>query len=471
MYLALIMLTYGVDRVVNRDVFSALKLCAYFALLEAGVMLWFALRPDSLFSLVLVEVVEKYVQEEYIIQAYGLSVLTYSAVAIGIAFGAYTRWSLLLGLEALFIRTGAIAVRGSKFKALTLFSAGFALHVWVIQASGGYTHVWSDLNLVEITTAPFGLHKALYTFLITIGMSLVYPYLYKDRQFILLMGVILAGLFGVGALGQRAPVGIALFVLLLTHHYCVQRFTRIFSARVVVLAAIAVGFMFMAVQWRHGNIRWNGDGLTLEPKLEEFEMHVVQRLGVIERQVSAIGYMDHHQYWGLGIYRSLFHAYRSRAQFPDKLPVDTGVYLKAISEGAVIDPPRAARDMPETSWPDRYLAGYLSFGIVGLLGVAIVSGMVFGVAYRVVIRRKGSSAAVFIYGVLGFLGATPLSPLGVVKVGLTVVPTMIIGWLFSFTPVRRRTHRGTAKFNDARGQRYEMRQPSLVSTHCNNNPQ
>lgn len=179
--------------------------------------------------------------------------------------------------------------------------------------------------------------------------------------------------------------------------------------------------MLFAVNLRHGRfIKTNNEIIDRSTMVDDLEIHVLGRLALIERQVAAIGYMDTNPYWGFGLYECLKSAFVPRSIQQDKPPIDTGVYLKLISEGNILTPPIPLDDITATSWPDRHLAGFLSFGLLGLSIGAILSGLLFGAIYRLVLETNGSTMLVYLYGTIGFLGATPMSPLGIVKYLITV---------------------------------------------------
>ena len=190
-------------------------------------------------------------------------------------------------------------------------------------------------------------------------------------------------------------------------------------------------FLFLFVQVRHGLITFDRSGIQYQLIEGRFQSDVIQRLGTLERQVVVIGYFNTHDFWHGALYESLLHAYKPRSRYPDKPPIDTGVYLNHIRQGGTLSPPVPANSLAPSSWPDGYLAGYISFGYLGLILISIFSGALFGFFYRLVRLTHFAIGPVIIYGMFGFMGAIPLSPLGIIQMLLIIIPVSILGWLCS----------------------------------------
>jgi len=199
-------------------------------------------------------------------------------------------------------------------------------------------------------------------------------------------------------------------------------------------------FLFIFVQVRHGLITFDRSGLQYQVIKDRFQSDVIQRLGTLERQVVVIGYFNKHDFWHGALYESLLHAYKPRNLYPDKPPVDTGVYLNHIRQGGALYPPVPANSLAPSSWPDGYLAGYISFGVPGLLLISIASGALFGFFYRLVRLTNFAIGPVIIYGLFGFMGAVPLSPLGITYMLSIIIPVSILGWLCSIGIYHSRSH-------------------------------
>jgi hypothetical protein len=154
-------------------------------------------------------------------------------------------------------------------------------------------------------------------------------------------------------------------------------------------------------------------------------------MGVIGRQVVVLGYFKDHPYWGFGNYQSLIYAPIPRTMFAEKPPVDTGVYLNNMRLGNEVSPPMPVKDLYPTSWPDEYLAGYMSFGILGLGLLSIISGFFYGLVYVALKLTNYCVTMIVIYGHIGFMGVTALSPLGIVQIGTYIVYFIILAFMFS----------------------------------------
>lgn len=413
----------AIDSLVTSDKFSALKLFSYFSLIEAFVMLWASLRPEFIERYVFGQLHESYHEYSYVLVAYIFSLVVYFFVAVGIFFASYVFRlpSVILGAA---LRLRAIDGRSLLVTGCLFYILGVLFYVVFVSKIGGLANLWENVGMRTTLAAGYSYYQSAYTFFIYLGGTFLYVFFVRKRYYFLLVLALFLGLFVLGSLGQRSPVAIFCFILLMAHNYFIKRFSSFFNARILFVGLALVVFMFSIVQFRPGQDKVDN--------INRFERDVILRLGIIERQVAVVGYFERHDYWSFGAYKSLLYAPIPRLMYPEKPPVDTGVYINAIRQGVTVKPPVPAADLDPTSWPDYYLSGYMAFGLMGLLVVSLISGFVFGAIYRLMLDLFGSVSAVVMYGWTAFMGAIPLSPYGIVQLLSILVPLCLLGWLLSF---------------------------------------
>lgn len=424
-YPVFIFLFVVIDFSFNSDKFSAVKIASYFALLEAFVMLWFSLSPGAIEEHVFSQISERFHHISYVFFAYCLSLITYFFVIVGVFFGSYVfrGGALVLG-SILRLQSIERAERNALgFCGFVLYIAGFFLYLVFISKVGGLFHLWADISQRTVLSAGLGYYQSLYTFFIYIGSCFLYVLFVSKKRWLFLCVMLSLSSFILVSLGQRAPFAMFCFMLIVVHHYSVKPFASFFNKKILCVGFCLIAFMFLLVQFRPMQ--------ESEDFLSKFERDVILRLGVIERQVSVLGYFDAHDYWYFGLYQSLLYAPIPRGFFSEKPPIDTGVYLNAIRQGQVITPPVPVEDLEASSWPDGFLAGYVSFGLIGLISLCLMSGFFYGSVYSA-LRSSGSISAAAVYAMVGFLGVVPLSPFGIVYLAMTFVPFSVLGFLTSF---------------------------------------
>ena len=417
---------YLLDRRRNKDIFSAVKLIAYFACIELFVLVWFSIDSNSIEELIFEGLAPVFRDMQLVYLAYFFSVIVYFSVSVGAFLGSYGTGRMPLLIDKLFLHSRAIGRKHGLFLGIFLYVLGVILFLLFLNQLGRLTSILTQFGRSSSTmTAGLGYLQTGYNLLTMLGIFLIYAATARKRQWLLLTVFIIGAVFMLTALGQRTPVGIMVFGILLMHHYKVKNIRNILNIRMAVLAILMVSFLFFFVQVRGGGTN-------------KFKVDVIKRLGVIERQVIVIGYFNEHDFWYGGLYESLLHAYKPRSSFPDKPPIDTGVYINTIRQGTVIYPPVPANSLNPTSWPDNYLAGYMSFGFIGLILVAVTSGLVFGFFYRLVLLSNFATGPIMFYGMLGFMGAKPLSPYGITQLLFIIISVSMIGFFSSLSIVNKR---------------------------------
>jgi len=433
LYLLFILMFYHLDRRHNRDIFSAVKLVAYFACIELFVLVWFAVDSKSIEELIFEVIAPAFRDMQLVYLAYFFSIIVYFSVSIGVFLGSYGTGRTPLLIDKLFLHSRPIGKKHALSLGIFLYALGIIFYLLFLKQIGGLILVWSQVGHRSTLTAGLGYIHVAYNLLIMIGLFLIYVATAKKRQWLLLTVFMIGAVFILSSIGGRAPIATVIFVILLIHHYKVKNIRNILNFRMAVLVILMVSFLFFFVQVRQGNLIVNYEGIEFLSPGNRFKTDVIQRLGVIERQVVVIGYFNEHDFWYGGLYESLLHAYKPRGSFPDKPPIDTGVYLNNIRQGTVIHPPMPANSLQPTSWPDGYLAGYMSFGFIGLILISVISGLVFGFFYRLVLLSNFATGPIIFYGLLGFMGAKPLNPFWITQILTIIILVWIIGFFSSLS--------------------------------------
>jgi hypothetical protein len=437
LYLSFILAFYDFDRRHNKDAFSAVKLIAYFACIELFVLVWFAVDSNSIEELIFEPLAPDFRDIQLVYYAYFFSIIVYLFVSIGAFLGSYGTGRMSLMVDKLFLHSGAIGRKHELFLGFFLYALGVILFLVFLNRLGGLTS-WPQYSL-NTKTAGLGYLQTGYNFLTMAGIFLIYAAAARKRQWLIVSVFIIGAVFMLGALGQRTPIATMAFAILLIHHYKVKKIRNIFSIKIAVSVLLMLSFLFLFLQVREGFRSARNTSLESVMQKNKFAAEVIQRLGIIERQVVVIGYFNEHDLWYGGLYESLLHAYKPRSSFPDKPPIDTGVYINTIATGDVIYPPVPFSSLNPTSWPDGYLAGYMSCGFIGLILISVTSGFVFGSFYRLVLLSDFAIGPIIFYVLLGFMGAKPLSPYGIMQLLLIIISVSIIGLLSNFGIVYKRT--------------------------------
>jgi len=129
--------------------------------------------------------------------------------------------------------------------------------------------------------------------------------------------------------------------------------------------------------------------------------------------VLIVSYFDNHQYWLGSAYFSLLAAPIPRGVWADKPPVDSGVYLRNIALGAEVNPPVPLNQLIPTGYTERNWAGYMNYGLFGLIALHVFSGALFALVYNYMRCSDYSVGTVVFYSIFAYGGTISLSPLGI----------------------------------------------------------
>jgi hypothetical protein len=228
--------------------------------------------------------------------------------------------------------------------------------------------------------------------------------------------------------GTRSPVLSLIFMLLLSHHYRVRELQRLLNKTMVTVLAMFVCIALVIVGVRPSSEH--------APSVEErISRDVIGRVGTLERKMVVIGHFTLEKIWlGKGY---LLVAPIPRNRYPDKPPVDAGVYLKEIAEGGQPKVNVPAWKINATSWPEGNLAGWMNFHLIGYLIFSLVTGMVFGGVYYWVASSERTFSVISLYAGMCYWGAPNLSPLGIVRILVSMGTIALIAAPYRMLSARR----------------------------------
>lgn len=425
-YGALISLAVNLDGKLNRDNFSAVKILSYFALIELFVMIWFSLRPESMQRIVLVDVETQLISDFNLIVAYSLSVIGYSFLIVGAFIFSYSCKKIPYTLETLFFQTRWIRHEKGAVGLFILFIGGIFFYVF-LHKLGGITFLWENLGARATIAAGLGMEQMFYSYFTLIGgVILTVTYLKKEQYLRLLVIVMLVSFIELSA-GSRWFFGLYIYSVFLSYHYMVRPIKKIFNIYTTIIVTAAVIISLWLVLLREGTAsegHWSVG--------ETIELHLIKRLGIIERQVTVVGYFSEQGYWLGSSYLGLLEAYKPRDTYVAKPPIDTGIYLRALSKGEYVNPPASVSSLQPTSWPEGNLAGYMNFGFFGYILIYLMSGAILGIIYQLVRLREKAIGGVILYALLSFMGNLNLSPYGLFNLGTILFIVTVIGLIYAF---------------------------------------
>lgn len=436
----------------GRDVFSPGRVFAYFGIIYSASLAWFAFDVSLIEELIFTKVSTDYQNINLVERVYLYSAVLLVVSYLGITFGAKVRHSLFIKLMNVLFSFGKLNRDDASLKFSSratvasgvIFFTGIVLYLYFIGHMGGLGNLWANLNERTERAAGLGYLQQLYTFCVVVGSTILFNLFVKSRRRFLAAIVVLITIFILGSLGQRGPVVAYIFSLFVVYNYKIKRFRHLVTIKNISLGLGLLVFMLSAVQFRVSGAleRYQNDPMMLlTDSRDTFGRHIIQRFGRVERDIVILEYFDRHPFWMGASYYSLVTAPIPRTYYPDKPPVDTGRYLLAMSQGEIIQPPVSIANLPSSSWPDGNWAGYMNFGVLGLVVTFFLSGALLGAFYQYVRSSNFSIVAVILYGNFSWAGSVSLSPMGIVNLLMFFALLLSLSIaLRLFLPFKNRLH-------------------------------
>lgn len=319
--------------------------------------------------------------------------------------------------------------------AIITLGLGFSLWMYYISTIGGLRNLWVNMAYRTLLGAGMGYLSQAYVALLFFGAVLmVYRLRFNDGWLRRagVMATLLAICFVLASNGGRTPLLELVILCFLTHHYGVRRRRRLVTPGTAALGVVLVAFILIIPLFRSSG---KFDRYTQAPEL--LAQDALKNLSVLAPQFSAfdrtaimLEYFTVERMWAGRSWIDLVTAPLPRRIYPDKPPVDDGVYFKEIIDGRQRVPPVPAARMQPTSWPMGNLVLYMNFGLPGLLLGSFVSGAALAGAYAYMRRSGFTPMAIVFYQVMARTGLV-FSVWGLVQLIMTFsMAILLFGFLF-----------------------------------------
>jgi len=312
-------------------------------------------------------------------------------------------------------------------------SIGMLAYFQFIQSVGGFSFWIQNLYRRASFTTGSG-YNLLFIVLLNVG---VYTYIctFKHKKsilkYLLLILLVLGASVILSSMGGRKPTLQFIFFCFIVWHFGVARFKKI-PLRVLFIIPVAIIYILIIPIIRSPlGIEYYKDN----PEILKTE--IVEDLGSVTKSVSYIDsyllVLDHFSIDKLWFGRSfidLLYAPIPSKVYPDKPPIDDGVYLRTIAEGWEVTPPTPYREMYQSSWPPETLGNmYMNFWIPGVFVGMYILGMIYSATYLYMKKSQYTLFSILLYG--NFTLNFHLSNLRIVQtISDVIVIALFLGFFF-----------------------------------------
>ncbi|HRF86645.1 MAG TPA: O-antigen polymerase [Alloprevotella sp.] len=299
-----------------------------------------------------------------------------------------------------YLRTGII-----------VFLIGLVLKVHTIMSSGGVFYIMTHIQSRKELMAGQYYNELLSNSLLTCGVLLSLLCYLKKRKwttFFIFTGIFLITAFSLIVFGARRPALMLLLQVIMLYHFVSSKILirNIFKIKTLAITLVVVFFVLMMPMLR------SEAETDLINNPTEWVQGAIDNSNTLFREFSycngdlfVFDYFDKHDLWYGRSYLNIPLQVIPRSVYPQKPPMDDGMYLLNLMYGQRVTP-----DMPteqlyyQTSIPFTLEGSLFSnFGLLGIILGCILVGMFYQYVYKILVDTKTPIVMILIYQEIMFV--------------------------------------------------------------------
>lgn len=320
---------------------------------------------------------------------------------IGLLLGLRSRFSKILIKKLPAIIT-LVKLSRYKIAVFICLTIGMLAYFYFIQSIGGMSYWLDNLYKRASYTSGNGYILSLLN-LLNIGVFIyicTFKYKRSTFKYILLFFLILLVSIILSSLGGRKPTLQFLVFCFIIWHFCVERFKRI-PLKMILLIPLAVIYIVVIPIIRSplGIDYYMNNPESFKSDISDGISNIAKSVSYIDHYLLILDHFSINNLWLGKSYIDLLYAPIPSKLYPDKPPVDDGVYIRSIAEGMDVAPSTPYRNMYQSSWPPETIGTmYMNFWIPGVFLGMYILGCIYNSAYLYMKKSNYSLLAVMVYG-------------------------------------------------------------------------
>jgi oligosaccharide repeat unit polymerase len=234
--------------------------------------------------------------------------------------------------------------------------------------------------------------------------------------------------------GRKLALGL-LLSLLIVWHWAVRPIRRPVRLAIIVCLMVAPYFIAMPlIRSNRGSLDTYAERpLELVADVLDNSSNFITHLSYCDIYVFVTNHFTVETIWMGQTYLDLLKAPVPRRFLPDKPPIDEGLYMYTMAQGAYVYPGMPSRDQGDAGWPTETLGTmYWNFHLPGVMFGMGLLGMIMRMAYTYVLRSDKSLYSLILYQAIMFGFA--LSNIRIVQ--LSMILTTVTGFFAMFLGAR-----------------------------------
>lgn len=405
----------------RRSVFSPGKLSSLISLLTTLpylIILNFAPEKSPLFS---------YMGNEFEESLFRFS-LFYSLGYLFFVAGLYSKSSRWL--VYIFLRFRSDISRRKIFPVLSvLFIIGAGAWFLRVQYAGGLVFLLENLAQRSNLLAGSGIYAlfmdaAIYFSMVVCVYSCKYGAGAKKKLGLVFVFVVFAAMLSVFG-GRKSTLYLLIFALM-TWSLCVAPIKRPLRLAMPLLVFVPVYFVGVLALRNSG-----ADGPYLDGGSDFFQSiwdglsDFFGNLSYVDTYVFILHHFSTSPFWYGAGFPDILLSMVPQFSSVGRPPIDEGVYVRSLLDGFSVFPPTAADSMYPSSWPpESFGAGYMNFGVFGVLIYMFIRGVVVRSAFSAFKKSQADPILLYIYAFI--LLNFHLTNLRIVQTALMLVGAAMI---------------------------------------------
>lgn len=203
---------------------------------------------------------------------------------------------------------------------------------------------------------------------------------------------------------RQKPILLLIFTVLLWN-YKISRI-NLFNIKLLISFVFLIIFSSLAPVLRQAGAM----DIYVQDPLLAFK-DAIPHLGEIFKRFSDIDlsifvyshFESFDDFWFGSVVKDFFTGFIPSSIYPDKPPLDSGVYIYNMAIGNHVEIGSPFTSMYPVGWPlSRVTSGYVNFGLIGILMFAPITGFILKYFYQIMLDSKFSGATVLFFTIMLF---------------------------------------------------------------------
>lgn len=282
---------------------------------------------------------------------------------------------------------------------------GLLVKLYIFQTSGGIFYILSHIQSRKSMMAGNYYYELFANSMLTLSVMFTELYMiYNDNKrgkagFFFCLSVTLICLVVFGA---RHPALTLLLQVIMLYHFLRSNITLASIFRLRSLGIIAAVMMFMVMM---PMLRAESENNLVSNPVEWAKsaadniMSITHEFSYLSGDMFVFNYFHDHENWYGASYVNILLQWIPRSIFPNKPPMDDGMYLLNMMWGENVTPNMPTSQLYyDTSVPFTMEGAlYCNFGLIGIIIGCILIGLLYQHTYRILVETKFSIIMILIY--------------------------------------------------------------------------